>query len=281
MKKQITTSLTRRLYKMGFAVVLLAVSGGFLAACNQKQPSAQAKVDAKAETTVVAKRGAKTRGEVIRIGVDSDYPPVAFRSGGKLVGFDIDLANEAFKRLGFKRDFLDIHWDTKDRQLNQDKTIDVIWSGFNVSPERRQVYDFTESYMSDQQVVIVLEDSPIQTLADLSGKTVAVQEGSSLIPKLQAIGNVTVKDTYPEYATELVAVNTGEVDASAMGSVAAAYYLKNTPGKFRVLSEDLGETLFAVAVRKGDKELLDKLNKVIDEMKADGTVQRLQSQWFK
>lgn len=277
--------MKNRLYKTGLAAVLVLASGSFLAACENKPPSA-AKADAAKTTAAKTATKAVSQQEVVRVGVDANFPPMVFRAGdGNLTGFDIELATEAFKRLGLEYDFFDIHWGTKDRQLNEDKTIDVIWSGFNISPERRQVFDFTESYMDNKQVVVVLANSPIQTLADLGGRTVGVQEGSSLVTPLQAInspnGAVRVKAEYAEYAAELVALTQGKVDASAMGSVAVSYYMQNSPGKFRILAEDLGETSMAAAVRKDDKELLDKLSKVIAEMKADGTVQRIQRNWFR
>lgn len=278
------TTLKQRLYKMGMVVALLAATGSFVAACGKDKPSAKAETAA-AKPAATAAKGADARGArgtVVEVGVDANFPPMVFRGGdGNLTGFDIDLAREAFKRMEQEYDLHDIHWGTKDRQLNQDKSIDVVWSGFNISNERRQVYEFTEPYMANKQVVVVPANSPIQTLADLNGKTVATQIGSSLGPKLRAIGDVTVKAEYAEYAAELVAVSTGEVDAAAMGDVAVAYYMQNTPGKFRILSEDLGETFMAAAVRKEDRELLAKLNKAIEEMKADGTVQRIRAQWFR
>lgn len=270
--------LKKSVYKIG-AVSLILAATGFLAACGKTQNTADTTPKKTESVTQTAK---PTSVDLVRVGVDSNFPPMVFRdSSGNWVGFDIELANEAFKRLGEEHDAVGVHWKSKEHELNEAKNIDVIWSGLNISPERRKVFDFSESYMSNRQVVVVLADSPIQTLADLSGKTVGTQEGSSLIPKLKALGDVTVKDIYPEYSAELVALAAGEIDATAMGEVAAQHYLTNTPGMYRLLAEDLGTTQMAVAVRKGDQEMLGKINKIIAEMKADGTVAKIKAKWVK
>lgn len=257
--------------------VIIGVSG--MLGCQKqeaKSPAASTIASSVPETTAAKK---------IVVGVDEEFPPIVFRDGdGKLIGHDIDLARETFKRMGITMEHRAVHWGSKDDELIQKKTIDMLWSGVNISEARKQVYAFSTPYLDNFQVVVVPTNSPIRSLADLSGKIVGVQQGTSTLPRLQAFqgksGPIGKIETFPEYAKILVAMMEGKIEAAVMGDVALPSYMQNSPGKFRVVDGNFGETSMAVALRKQDTELLEKINQALASLKADGTAQSIRARWF-
>ena len=117
----------------------------------------------------------------IVIGLDDNFPPMGFRNeGGELVGFDIDLAKEAAKRLGVEVEFKPIDWDSKEAAL-QSKQVDLLWNGLTITKDRSEKIAFSKPYMKNAQLLVVRADSPITDRAGLAGKIIGTQEGSSSI----------------------------------------------------------------------------------------------------
>ena len=124
---------------------------------------------------------------VFTLGLDDSFPPMGFRSenGMDVVGFDIDVAKKVCEKMGVTLVTQPISWDAKDSELSSGK-IDCIWNGFTSLPEREEAMTLSFPYMVNKQVVVVLKDSPIKTLADLKDKTVVLQKGSSALDALEA-----------------------------------------------------------------------------------------------
>ena len=128
----------------------------------------------------------KSRGEFV-LGLDDSFPPLGFRNeANEIVGYDIDLAGEVAKRLGVKLRCQPIDWTAKEQELATGN-IDCIWNGFTMTAERLEAMSFTEPYLDNAQVVIVRGDSGIKTLADLAGKTIGLQAGSSAAGEIKHI----------------------------------------------------------------------------------------------
>ncbi len=121
------------------------------------------------------------------LGLDENFPPMGYRDSktGEIIGFDIDLANEVAKRLGVKLDVQPIDWNAKEMELDG-KKIDLIWNGMSVTEERATNMFLSKPYLANSQCIIVAEDSPIKTKADLTGKKIALQEGSSALDAVEA-----------------------------------------------------------------------------------------------
>lgn len=125
----------------------------------------------------------------IVIGLDDNFPPMGFRDdSGQLVGFDIDLAQEASKRLGIPVEFKPIDWDSKEAALKS-KQVDMLWNGLTITDERSQQIAFSKPYMNNAQLLVVRADSPINDRAGLAGKVIGTQEGSSSIDALERTPN--------------------------------------------------------------------------------------------
>ena len=223
--------------------------------------------------------------EIKIIGLDTQSTPMAFWNSqtGLFSGFDVDLAMEAFKRAGLKYEFKAIDWGEKDNELLRDKSIDVIWSSLTITDARKQLYSLSDPYVENRKTAVVRAGSPITTLADLGGRKVAVQAKSYSVEVVKAYstpkGPIQVHEV-PQRVDMLVALLAGEVDAAVTDSVFLDYYVLNTPGKFHILSESFQHESFGVAFRPEDRELTEKINKALADMRLDGTTQTIYARWF-
>ncbi|EGT3616841.1 amino acid ABC transporter substrate-binding protein [Clostridium perfringens] len=220
------------------------------------------------------------------VGIDDTFVPMGFMDEkGDIVGFDIDLAKEAFKRMNLKVVFQPIDWSMKETELNNGN-IDVIWNGYTRTSERAEKVAFTKPYLKNRQVIVTLSDSKLKTLGDLKGKTVTTQDGSSSLdvlfkrPELTKTfkgGEPVLFDSFNDCFMDLEA---GRSDAVLCDEILAQYYIsKKDSNKFHVLSEDLSEESYSIGLRK-DSNLLDSLNTTLDEMKNDGTITNISKKWF-
>lgn len=218
------------------------------------------------------------------VGLDDEFAPMGFRDeNNEIVGFDVDLAKEAARRLGLEVEFQPISWDAKEMEL-KNKNIDVIWNGLSITEERKKQMAFTKPYLENLQVIVVPEGSDIKTKADLAGKKVGVQAGSTSKDALEAdtetfesIGELV---EYPTNFEALLDLGTGRIDAVVVDEILGRYYIAMNDAKLVVLEDNFGREEYGVGLRLGDKEFLEALNKVLDEMKADGTAAEISRKWF-
>lgn len=221
----------------------------------------------------------------IVIGLDDNFPPMGFRDeSGQLVGFDIDLANEASKRMGVKVEFKPIDWDSKEAALKS-KQVDALWNGLTITEDRKKQIAYSKPYMKNSQILIVRADSPIQKKADLAGKLLGTQEGSSSVDALdkdqdfkKSLQEVKL---YGDFVAAFMDLEVGRTEGILVDSVVGRYYMGKKEGKFRVLEGNMGDEEFGVGMRQEDKALQDKLNSVLKDMSADGTLKKLSEKWFK
>ncbi len=257
-------------------LIIALVAGALFAACSKKEEAA-----APAPAPVAAPAPAVPS---IVVGLDDNFPPMGFRDEkNMLVGFDIDLAAEAGKRLGVDVKFKPIDWNAKEAELNG-KRVDVLWNGLSITEERKANILFTKPYLENRQIIVVLENSPIKTKANLKGKVVGVQDGSSAIEAV-AKDKATAKSIkelkkFADNVAALMDVSTGRLDALVVDEVVGRYYTAKKPGEYRVLDENFGTEDYGVGTRKDDTDLMAKLQKAMDDMKQDGTAAAISTKWF-
>ena len=218
------------------------------------------------------------------MGLDDSFPPMGFRDkNNEIVGYDVDLAKEVAKRLGVTLKLQPIDWSTKEQELNT-KKIDCIWSGFTMTKERKEAMAFTGAYLDNAQVAIVKNDSGIKSLSDLSDKLIGVQAGSSAWEAVSADTNLlnSIKGVveFEENLTALNDLGIGNIDAVVMDLVGAEYTIKQANYPYTILSEGLANEEYGVAFRKNDVKLRDEVQKILEEMQNDGTVDTICKQWF-
>lgn len=217
----------------------------------------------------------------IIIGSDT-YPPFVYLDeSGSPTGIDVDIATEAFKRMGYKAVFKTIDW-VKKTELVDSGEIDCIWGCFSISG-RENAYNWSDPYMVSSQVVAVNEGSDIYSLADLKDKTISVQTTTkpeeiflnkldSRIPELKDI--VSTSNRNVQYAS----LDCGYVDAIASHKTAIIQYMKDYGSSFRILDEVLFTTGIGVAFSKNDDRGLEKqLSEVFKQMREDGTLEKIVS----
>ena len=222
------------------------------------------------------------------LGLDADFAPMGFTDdNGEIVGFDIDLAKAVGEKMGVDVEVKRIDWDSKDMELSSGK-IDVIWNGFSITDERRQEVLFSNPYLSTKQSIVVKKGSDITKKADLAGKKIALQDGSTSEDALKAdtatyesVGDDNIS-RFKENSQVLMEVDSGRADAAVIDEVFVRYYLQkeNLLDKYTVLEEGFDEEDYGVGGRKGDYALMEAINKALDECKADGTTSEISQKWF-
>jgi len=225
----------------------------------------------------------KSKGKFI-VGLDIEFPPMGFEDvNGEIVGFDIDMAKEAAKILGVEVEFQPVIWDNVIMELNN-KNIDVIWNGLSVTKERKEKILFTDPYMEDRQMIVVSKGSSIKGKADLAGKTVGLQAGSSSEKALEkdketmeSIGEIV---PYKSNNDALMDLRNGRLDAVVVDEVVGRYYIAKHMDEYEILEDHFGVEEFAVGLRKGDKAFAEKLNEAINQLKENGKAEEISIKWF-
>lgn len=218
------------------------------------------------------------------IGIDDKFAPMGFRDEkNEIVGFDIDYARAAAEHMGMEAKFQPIDWKTKETELSSGR-IDLIWNGYTITDERKEKVLFTKPYLRNAQVVATLADNEeITKLADLDGKIVGLQALSSASDALNADPVHEKVKTVTEFADNVLALTdlkTGRVDAVVIDEVVIDYYMSKEEGTFKVLEESLAPEEYGVGVKKGNEDLLEKLQAALDKMNEDGTAEEISNKWF-
>lgn len=225
----------------------------------------------------------KAKGTFI-LGLDDSFPPLGFRDENNvIVGYDIDLAREVCKRLGVELICQPIDWDSKEQELANGK-IDCIWNGLTMTEERIASMEFTKPYLNNAQVVVVRADSGINTLAELSGKTIGIQSGSSAQDALDDSPKFkdSLKDVV-EFNENITALNDLEIkriDGVVMDLIVANYSITTTGKPYKVLNETLSPEQYGVAFKKGNVALAAEVQKTLEAMEKDGTVAAICDKWY-
>lgn len=235
------------------------------------------------ETRQAERTDETSEGGTFTVGFDQDFPPMGFvGEDGEYTGFDLELAQETAKRLGLTYVAQPIAWDAKNMEL-ESGNIDCIWNGFTMTG-REDEYTWSEPYMENSQVVVVMEDSGIETLEDLAGKIVEVQADSSAEAALKEMPDLTstfgTLQTTPDYNTAFMDLEMGSVDAIAMDVIVAGYQMQEREGSFKILEESLASEEYAIGFKKGNTELCEKVQQTLEEMAADGTMAEISEKWF-
>ena len=278
MKKRLVSFLALML-----AVSLLAACGGTTSS-QASSEAASSEASSEAESSAAGTvAGTINEGQLV-IGLDDQFPPMGFRDdSNNLVGFDIDLAVAVCERLGLEAVPTPIDWTTKELELDGGR-VDVLWNGLTITPERQETMLMSPAYIANAQVIVVRNDSGIQTLADLAGKTVGLQETSSAdeaYASCAAAGTEAELIKAPENISLFTDLKIGRIDAVVIDKVFADYYIaENGEGLLTTLEEQLADEEYGIAFKKGNQELADAVLGALDELVQDGTAAEISQKWF-
>lgn len=252
-----------------FALILALVMALSLAACGKtdKKDDAQGASDDTVNTT-----------KTFVMGIDAEYPPFSYLdANGEYTGFDVEICKAACDLLGWELQVFGVNWDQKLVQLDA-KECDCIWSGMTILDSMKDAgYVLSTPYYDNTQVIMVKEGSDIKSSADLSGKVVAVQLGTSgealladggdLADLAATFGELTTCDSFLKCFTEL---GGGAVDAVIVDKPVAVSYAEKNEG-FTVLDEGLGAEQYGIAFRADDADLCAAIEGAVAELVSNGT----------
>lgn len=266
-------------------IVLVGLMAASLAACgkaNETQTSnaaSESASDGKAESKSDSTAKIKTvEAGKLTLATNAEFPPYEYHDGDKIVGIDMDIADAIAKKLGLEVQIEDIAFDSVILEVTSGKA-DIGLAGISATDERKQSVDFSDTYTTSKQLIIVKDDSAITGSKDLEGKTVGVQTGTT--------GDILasdIKDVKPERYDKgmdaVQALSQGKVDAVIIDSEVAKKFVEETSG-LKVLDEAFADENYAIAIKKGNKELLDSVNKALSELKSDGTIDSIIAKYIK
>ena len=227
---------------------------------------------------------AEAKEVVITFATDATWPPMEFVDADKnIVGFSIDYMTAAGKEAGFKPQFMAVAWDGIFAGLDVAK-YDAIASSVSITEERKKVMDFSEPYFQVKQALIVKKDSKVKSLEELVGKKVGSQISTTGTFAVKAVPGVDSK-TYDEVGLAIEDLFNGRIDAVVCDDpVAANYALQNEKYKealkIAAVIESGDVEFYGIAVKKGNKEILDLINKGIQAVKAKGLDREFQKKWI-
>ena len=219
------------------------------------------------------------------VGFNGQFPPFGYKDdNGEFTGFDIELAKEVCRRNNwtFKEQPI-IDWNTKQLELNSDE-IDCIWSEFTIDG-REDDYTWSEPYFNNAPVVIVKNDSNINSFDDLKGKSIEIQQGTSVLGKIKndsslnsTLEHITEVDTYD---TAIMDLQSGVCDGIIADAGIANYIVVEKFPDSKILDKKISNEKYGVGFKKGNTKLRDEVQKTLDEMYKDGTVDRIAQNYSK
>ena len=215
---------------------------------------------------------------VIRVGVEPYAPFDYINESGEHVGIDVELAREAFHRIGYEPQFINIHWEERDELLSEGK-IDCIWCCYSMRG-RQTAYHWAGPYMVSHMVAAVNPSSEIQHISDLARKLVAVRSSTKAERLLshEEGKKLRIEELYTFNDRELMytSLYKGYVDAVVSHEESIVQYMKDNQMDFRILPESLETTGIGVAFSRTDtRALVGDLHMALQDMKKDGTTERI------
>lgn len=280
------------------AVLLAGIMCVSLAACGSSASDDAASTDTQAATEETAEEtaddaaAADTEGEtaeagevttvtegVLTMGTNAAFPPYEYYDGDTIVGIDAEIAQAIADKLGLNLEIVDMDFSSIVTAVQTGK-VDVGIAGMTVDPEREKNVDFTDSYATGVQVIIVPEDSDITSVDDLDGKLIGVQEGTTGHKYCSEDYGDDMVIAYTNGATAVQALLQGKVDCVVIDEQPAISFVEANEG-LKILDTEYVVEDYAIAVSKDNPGLKDAINTALGELIEDGTVQGILDKYIK
>ena len=248
-----------------FAVLLLALASLAAAGCGGGGGSSST-------------NGGGGEAETLTVGSDIPYPPFEQGKPGHYTGFDVELMEAIAEKLGRKAEFQDTSFETIFRDVAQGK-FEAVISAATITEEREKAVDFSNPYYLSEQAVLVKEGSPISSLEELKGKTVAVQQGTTGQELAKEKSGASEIRPYPEGPDAVNALKAGTVEGVVIDAPVAENAVEKSGG-LEIAEKVPTEEDYGIAVAQGNEELLEEINKGLEEVEEDGTYKKIYEKWF-
>lgn len=240
-----------------------------LTACGSSKSATETTTAGAADTTTAAAEKTESTGGKIVMVTNAEFPPYEYHENDTIVGIDADIARAVAEQMGMELEIQDMAFDSLIPAIQSGKA-DFAAAGMTVNEDRLKNVDFTDTYA---QVIIVTKDSPIASPDDLTGKKIGVQTGTTGDIYADDVENAEVQ-RFNKGMEAVMALNQGKIDAVIIDREPAKVFVKENEG-LKILDEAFTEEEYAIAVKKGNTELLDKMNAAIKELKESGELQKI------
>ena len=218
------------------------------------------------------------KGSKVYVGTNVEFAPFEYREGKNIVGFDIDLIKEIARISGFEIEFVDMQFDGLLPALESGK-IDLIISGMTATEDRKKFVDFSSPYYSTKQAILVYQDEQkIQSFDDLVGRKVGVVLGFTGDILVSKIPNIQ-SQKFNAASEVILALKSKKIEAVVMDYETAKNYAKQN-SELKLVQTDFASEEYAIAMRKGNEELLGKINQAIKQIKENGFYDGLIAKYF-
>lgn len=262
------------------ALLIVAAMAVSMAACGGKKDDA----GSAAGTASAAEESKEATGGTLIMATNATFPPYEYVEGDKIVGIDAEIAEAIAKDLGMELQIDDMEFDSIIAAVQSGKA-DMGVAGMTVNEDRLKNVNFSDSYATGVQVVIVKEDSDIKSVDDMTGKLIGVQQGTtghiycSDTPENGGFGEENVV-AYPNGANAVEALKGGKVDCVVIDNEPAKAFVAANEG-LKILDTEYVTENYAIAIAKDNEELLNKVNDSLAKLKADGTLQSIIDKYIK
>lgn len=285
--------------KKVLAITMAALMAASLTACGggakdtAAADTAAATTEEKAEDTTAAESKDETSAEAAEteaakdaaggkliMATNAEFPPYEYHDGDAVVGIDAEIAKAIADELGMELEIEDIAFDSIIPEIVSGKA-DMGLAGMTVTEDRMQSVDFSNTYAKASQKIIVTEDSEIVSPDDLKGVIVGVQLGTTgdiYVSDLEADG--TTVERYNKGFEAVQALSQGKIDAVVIDGEPAKTFVAETEG-LKILDESFTDEEYAIAVKKGNTELLEKINGALKTLKDNGTLDEIVAKYIK
>lgn len=229
-------------------------------------------------TTTATNEGASS--SKLIVGTSAGFPPYEFREGNKIVGIDAEIMEAIAADLGYTIEWQDMKFDSLISALSSNK-VDIVIAGMTVTEDRKESVDFTDTYTAAVQSIIIKKGGNISNVDDVEGKLIGVQQGTT--------GDIYASDDYGndkvqrfnEGADAVQALLNGKIDCVIIDDQVAKNFVDTHKTELELLDTAYTEEEYAMAVKKGNTQLLNQVNKSIKSLKDNGTVRRIIDKYIK
>jgi polar amino acid transport system substrate-binding protein len=254
------------------AVLLVGLVAVVVAGCGGGGSSSSSE-------TTATEESAETGGEKLTVGSDIPYPPFEQGKKGSYTGFDVELMDAIGKEIGREPEFIDSSFETIFRDVAQEK-FEAVMSAATITEEREKVVAFSNPYYLSEQAILVKEGSDITGLADLKGKVVAAQQGTTGLELGKEKAEASELRPFPEGPDADNALKAGTVEAVIIDAPVAKQQAEELGG-IEIVEKVPTEETYGIAVAKENTELVEQLNEGLKKTIEDGSYAKVYEKWFK
>ena len=269
--------------KVVSVMLCAAMTAAVLAGCGSSSAetvsedtsaAAEETEDAAAEETAETAEAdtEESAGGTLVMGTNAEFPPYEYYEGQEVVGIDAEMAAAVAEKLGMELKIEDMAFDSLIPALSSGK-VDIVAAGMTVTEDRLASVNFSDTYATGIQAIIVTEDSDIASADDLVGKTIGVQQGTTGDLYATDVEGATI-ERYAKGMEAVQSLSQGKIDAVIIDNEPANVFVSEVEG-LKILDAAFATEDYAVAVAKDNEELLEQVNTALAELKEDGTLQAI------